>query len=419
MKEDANPLNWTHAYLLNRIADSLPEERLPPTSKLLRAMFGEGVYGLQQAFVPVISTLEHPSSSWTKYIRPIQVWYSKCMSDYFATETRDFPFDACMSSLSIREKKVLDLRLGFVDGRSRALEDVSKEFNVTRERVRQIEAKALRKLRRLCVVKHLGDIYKRNIEQARKGLLDAIKGRYPELTNTSLESLEQKSPYREAPSKFLIHPVGDDDAQWLCGFWEGDGSMSTQGNIQFVQKDRRILVHVKELLGTHRSIRYPTPDSVNVCSQISLEKEESYHLLKNYFAKYLISDGRKEQISKYANLQCELHKPTIPWIVGFWDAEGCFFLQGRALGASVSQKDVRVLEKVQKVIGGKISGMVLSLRKKEIETFLPLYKEYSHNPQKLERLEEFQLVTQFLSWQIENPDKAHEGFLQEKGLLQL
>ncbi|MBR5361575.1 MAG: RNA polymerase subunit sigma-70, partial [Lachnospiraceae bacterium] len=46
-----------------------------------------------------------------------------------------------------REKKVLSLRFGLEDGRGRTLEEVGREFNVTRERIRQIEAKALRKLR--------------------------------------------------------------------------------------------------------------------------------------------------------------------------------------------------------------------------------------------------------------------------------
>lgn len=52
-----------------------------------------------------------------------------------------------LSTLTPREEKVLRLRFGLDDGRTRTLEDVGKEFNVTRERIRQIEAKALRKLR--------------------------------------------------------------------------------------------------------------------------------------------------------------------------------------------------------------------------------------------------------------------------------
>lgn len=52
-----------------------------------------------------------------------------------------------LKTLTTREAKVLKLRFGLIDGRQRTLEEVGKEFNVTRERIRQIEAKALRKLR--------------------------------------------------------------------------------------------------------------------------------------------------------------------------------------------------------------------------------------------------------------------------------
>ncbi|MDB5074795.1 MAG: rpoD [Chloroflexi bacterium] len=52
-----------------------------------------------------------------------------------------------LASLTLRERKVLQLRFGLDDGRTRTLEEVGKEFGVTRERIRQIEAKALRKLR--------------------------------------------------------------------------------------------------------------------------------------------------------------------------------------------------------------------------------------------------------------------------------
>ena len=62
-----------------------------------------------------------------------------------------------LATLTPREEKVLRLRFGLEDGRSRTLEEVGKEFNVTRERIRQIEAKALRKLRHPSRSKKLKD----------------------------------------------------------------------------------------------------------------------------------------------------------------------------------------------------------------------------------------------------------------------
>ena len=62
-----------------------------------------------------------------------------------------------LGTLTEREQKVLTLRFGLEDGRARTLEEVGKEFNVTRERIRQIEAKALRKLRHPSRSKRLRD----------------------------------------------------------------------------------------------------------------------------------------------------------------------------------------------------------------------------------------------------------------------
>ena len=62
-----------------------------------------------------------------------------------------------LSTLTPREEKVLKLRFGLEDGRTRTLEEVGKEFHVTRERIRQIEAKALRKLRHPSRSKKLKD----------------------------------------------------------------------------------------------------------------------------------------------------------------------------------------------------------------------------------------------------------------------
>ena len=66
-------------------------------------------------------------------------------------------FEEVMSTLTPREAKVLKLRFGLEDGKARTLEEVGKEFDVTRERIRQIEAKALRKLRHPSRSKKLRD----------------------------------------------------------------------------------------------------------------------------------------------------------------------------------------------------------------------------------------------------------------------
>ena len=69
---------------------------------------------------------------------------------------REQLFDV-MDTLTPREKKVLELRFGLTDGRTRTLEEVGREFGVTRERIRQIEAKSLRKLRHPSRSKKLRD----------------------------------------------------------------------------------------------------------------------------------------------------------------------------------------------------------------------------------------------------------------------
>ncbi len=91
------------------------------------------------------------------------------LGDFIQDEESPAPHDAAsytmlreqleevMSTLTPREAKVLKLRFGLEDGKSRTLEEVGKEFNVTRERIRQIEAKALRKLRHPSRSKKLRD----------------------------------------------------------------------------------------------------------------------------------------------------------------------------------------------------------------------------------------------------------------------
>ena len=82
---------------------------------------------------------------------------AKSPSDYVSFSMLREQLLGVLNTLTPREEKVLRLRYGVDDGRPRTLEEVGKEFNVTRERIRQIEAKALRKLRNPTRIKKLRD----------------------------------------------------------------------------------------------------------------------------------------------------------------------------------------------------------------------------------------------------------------------
>lgn len=80
--------------------------------------------------------------------------------DYTNNQLLKDEINAVLQGLTEREEKVLRLRFGLLDGRTHTLEEVGKEFNVTRERIRQIEAKALRKLKNPNRCKRLRDFVK-------------------------------------------------------------------------------------------------------------------------------------------------------------------------------------------------------------------------------------------------------------------
>ncbi|MBC2600704.1 RNA polymerase sigma factor RpoD [Puniceicoccus vermicola] len=100
--------------------------------------------------------------------------------DFIEDKTAENPYDQTaysllrekivdvLDSLSEREKKVLSLRFGLVDGYSRTLEEVGRQFQVTRERIRQIEAKALRKMRHPTRIRQLHGFF--DSDQAQEGV---------------------------------------------------------------------------------------------------------------------------------------------------------------------------------------------------------------------------------------------------------
>lgn len=113
----------------------------------------------------IIKVSQEPTSLET----PVGDEEDSHLGDFIQDTSQPSPYDAAsqqllkrhldevLSTLSDREKKVLILRFGLEDGRPRTLEEVGREFNVTRERIRQIEAKALRKLRHPSRAKKLKD----------------------------------------------------------------------------------------------------------------------------------------------------------------------------------------------------------------------------------------------------------------------
>jgi RNA polymerase primary sigma factor len=103
----------------------------------------------------ILKTAEEPVS----LERPIGDEDNSTLADFIEDQDAAAPLDAAakeilkeqvqnsLSALNERERQVLELRFGLVDGKDHTLEEVSQYFDVTRERIRQIEAKALRKLR--------------------------------------------------------------------------------------------------------------------------------------------------------------------------------------------------------------------------------------------------------------------------------
>lgn len=137
---------------LKRIQRELEQknERDPTTAELAKAM------GLEESKIEEILTIsQEPTSLQTKVGADSDTEFSEFIpdSDSEAPETiasyelLKTQITEVLDTLSERERKVLELRFGLKDHKPRTLEDVGKVFGVTRERIRQIEAKALRKLR--------------------------------------------------------------------------------------------------------------------------------------------------------------------------------------------------------------------------------------------------------------------------------
>ncbi len=136
------------------------EEGVPPAPVLMRKW-----HRAAAKVRKIIRTAQEPMSLET----PIGTEESSQLGDFIEDETMPEPVDAAakqllkeqvqnaLSVLTERERQVLEMRFGLQDGKDYTLEEVGKYFNVTRERIRQIEAKALRKLRHPTRSRHLRD----------------------------------------------------------------------------------------------------------------------------------------------------------------------------------------------------------------------------------------------------------------------
>jgi RNA polymerase primary sigma factor len=145
----------------NRIKKALKGDA--PISADLQSRWDAAALKIQR----IMKSAEEPVS----LERPIGDEDSSQLGDFIEDDEAIEPMDAAaremlreqvqnaLGALSERERQVLELRFGLIDGKDHTLEEVSNYFNVTRERIRQIEAKALRKLRHPTRSRHLREYF--------------------------------------------------------------------------------------------------------------------------------------------------------------------------------------------------------------------------------------------------------------------
>ena len=146
---------WIRQAITRAIADQARTIRIPvhmveTINKLIR---------VQRQLLQELGREPYPEEIAKEMNLPVDRVRESHLGDFIQDDNVPVPAEAAaftllkeqlsevLGTLTDRERKVLELRFGLDDGRARTLEEVGKEFNVTRERIRQIEAKALRKLR--------------------------------------------------------------------------------------------------------------------------------------------------------------------------------------------------------------------------------------------------------------------------------
>ena len=153
---------WIRQAITRAIADPKCESSAEEIAEKMDGMTPEKVREIQKISLEPVS-LETPIGEEDDSHLGDFIEDEGAMSpdDYAANELLKDELNDVLLELTDREEKVLRLRFGLDDGRTRTLEEVGREFNVTRERIRQIEAKALRKLKHPSRSKRLKDFLDR------------------------------------------------------------------------------------------------------------------------------------------------------------------------------------------------------------------------------------------------------------------
>ena len=134
----------------NRLARSLGRDPTPQEIAAATGLAVERVVDAQNVAPDPVSLFEHVGDDNAELVDFIEDRDALGPFEAAAAAMERDELQAMLGALSEREQRVLGLRFGLVDGQPHTLEDVGKRFGVTRERVRQIEAKALSKLRHPC-----------------------------------------------------------------------------------------------------------------------------------------------------------------------------------------------------------------------------------------------------------------------------
>ena len=192
----------------------------------------------------------------------------------------------------------------------------------------------------------------------------------------------------------LLEQLEIELSEWLTGFWEGDGSVGNANGtpeVCFYQRDIETLRYISSLVCSRGRFESRS-DGAFVLLYWS---KESRYLLR-LFCKHLVHPGLGERLFALSrtfdwNLDVRLHSPTLPWVVGFWDAEGSSSVPDKGVQPVIYQKDIRVLGKIQGLIGGHLyiptSGCPrLALSGSDARRFVRLCLIYSHNISKLNSL---------------------------------